>query len=54
ERMAHRTSQLEGCFRKALSLARRATSYGALHTFIVHHARRAEQVARRAGAKSIY
>ncbi|MCI76358.1 hypothetical protein A2U01_0097627, partial [Trifolium medium] len=35
------------------SMARRATSNGASRTFIVHHARRAEQVARRTGAKSI-
>ncbi|MCI81243.1 hypothetical protein A2U01_0102516, partial [Trifolium medium] len=54
ERMARRSSQLEGCFRKALSVARCAASYGASRTFIVHHASRAEQVARRANAKSIY
>ncbi|MCI66344.1 hypothetical protein A2U01_0087602, partial [Trifolium medium] len=54
EWMARRASQLERRFRKARPLARRATSCGASRTFIVHHARRAEQVARRADAKSIY
>ncbi|MCI93618.1 hypothetical protein A2U01_0114916, partial [Trifolium medium] len=32
--MARRANQLEGCIRKALSMARCATSYGALRTFI--------------------
>ncbi|MCI85612.1 hypothetical protein A2U01_0106891, partial [Trifolium medium] len=50
ERMA---PMLEGCIRKARSLARCADSFGASRTFIVHHARCAEHVARRAGAKSI-
>ncbi|MCI50551.1 hypothetical protein A2U01_0071795 [Trifolium medium] len=52
--MARRASQLGRWIRKALSLARRATSYGVSRTFIVHLARRAKQVARRADAKSIY
>ncbi|MCI77610.1 hypothetical protein A2U01_0098880, partial [Trifolium medium] len=52
--MVRRASQLECYFRKALPLARRAASYGASRTFNVHHARRAEQMARRADAKSIY
>ncbi|MCI61901.1 hypothetical protein A2U01_0083158, partial [Trifolium medium] len=34
ERMAHRASQLEVWFRKALPVARRAASYGASRTFI--------------------
>ncbi|MCI84332.1 hypothetical protein A2U01_0105609, partial [Trifolium medium] len=41
--MARHASQLEGCFRKALSIARCAASYGASRTFIVHVARCAEQ-----------
>ncbi|MCI41782.1 hypothetical protein A2U01_0063016, partial [Trifolium medium] len=43
EWMARRASQLERCFRKPLPIARRAASYGASHTFIVHVARCAEQ-----------
>ncbi|MCI95232.1 hypothetical protein A2U01_0116530, partial [Trifolium medium] len=39
EWMACRASQLQGRFWKALSVARRAASYGASRTFIVHHAR---------------
>ncbi|MCI63299.1 hypothetical protein A2U01_0084556, partial [Trifolium medium] len=35
------------------SMARRAASSGALRSFILHHARRVEQLARRAGAISI-
>ncbi|MCI54890.1 hypothetical protein A2U01_0076140, partial [Trifolium medium] len=35
------------------SVARRTSSTGASRTFIDHHARRADRVARRAGAKSI-
>ncbi|MCI43079.1 hypothetical protein A2U01_0064316, partial [Trifolium medium] len=54
ERMARRVSQLECCFRKALPLVHRAASYGASRTFNVHHARRTEQMAQRADAKSIY
>ncbi|MCI65060.1 hypothetical protein A2U01_0086318, partial [Trifolium medium] len=54
ERMARRAIQLQGCSRIALSMARRAASYGASRTFIVHLAHRAEQVARHADAKSIY
>ncbi|MCI35352.1 hypothetical protein A2U01_0056573, partial [Trifolium medium] len=53
ERMARRASLLGGCIRKARSLARCAASSGASRSLIVHHARRAEQVARRADAKSI-
>ncbi|MCI88207.1 hypothetical protein A2U01_0109493 [Trifolium medium] len=41
------------CTRKARSSARCVASSGASRTFKVRHARRAEQVARRAGAKSI-
>ncbi|MCI94679.1 hypothetical protein A2U01_0115977 [Trifolium medium] len=52
--MARRASQLQGCLRKALPVARCAASCGASRTFNVHHARRAKQMARRAGAKSIY
>ncbi|MCI45448.1 hypothetical protein A2U01_0066687 [Trifolium medium] len=53
ERMARHASLLEGCIRKARSLARCAASSSASRTFIVHHVRRTEQVARRADAKSI-
>ncbi|MCI61865.1 hypothetical protein A2U01_0083122, partial [Trifolium medium] len=41
--MARRASQLQGCLRKSLPVARHAASYGASCTFIVHHTRRAEQ-----------
>ncbi|MCI49739.1 hypothetical protein A2U01_0070983, partial [Trifolium medium] len=53
ERMARRASLLERCIRKARSSARRAASSGTSRIFIVHHARRADMVAQRAGAKSI-
>ncbi|MCI47636.1 hypothetical protein A2U01_0068878 [Trifolium medium] len=53
ERMARRASLLEDCIRNFWLLARCAASSGASHTFIVHRARRAYQLARRAGAKSI-
>ncbi|MCI64534.1 hypothetical protein A2U01_0085792, partial [Trifolium medium] len=43
EWMARRVSQLQGRLRKALPMARRAASYGALRTFNVHHARHTEQ-----------
>ncbi|MCI59918.1 hypothetical protein A2U01_0081173, partial [Trifolium medium] len=53
ERMARRASLLEGCIKNSRMLARCAASSCASRTFIVHRARRAEQVARRASAKSI-
>ncbi|MCI47466.1 hypothetical protein A2U01_0068708, partial [Trifolium medium] len=44
----------DGASRSQLgSVARCAASTGASRTFIVHHARRADRMARRAGAESI-
>ncbi|MCI46219.1 hypothetical protein A2U01_0067459, partial [Trifolium medium] len=53
ERMARRASLLEDYIRNSQRMARCAASSGASRTLIVHRARRAEQVARCAGAKSI-
>ncbi|MCI34873.1 hypothetical protein A2U01_0056094, partial [Trifolium medium] len=53
ERMARCASMLEGCIRKARSLARRAASSGASRIFICSSRALRSKVARRAGAKSI-
>ncbi|MCI16710.1 hypothetical protein A2U01_0037854, partial [Trifolium medium] len=53
ECLARRAGQLGWSIREPLPSTRRADSYGASRTFIVHHAHCAGWVARRADAKSI-
>ncbi|MCI38318.1 hypothetical protein A2U01_0059546, partial [Trifolium medium] len=53
EKTARRASQLGSLHQKNFTIARCAASSGASRTFKVHHARRADRTARRAGAKSI-
>ncbi|MCI95940.1 hypothetical protein A2U01_0117239 [Trifolium medium] len=51
--MARCARQLGSLHQEDRQVARRAASSGAARTFIVHRARRADRVARRAGVKTI-